>query len=304
MDLKLLKDLVGAFPAKVDLNPEVLETVDCGSYIREKVSYFVEPEERISAYLLIPKDMEKVKSIVFCHHQHASNFAIGKSEVVGLSGDPEQSYASELAKRGHIAFAPDAIAFGERNWSDKKDGSCEYFELASRLVQGKTLLTKVVHDITIGIDYLETRFQDLFQKSSFEVGFLGHSYGGRMAIWAPAFEKRIRASVSNCGCINYKDSLAKDAGIQMEFCIPDFVNHGDIEDLVCLIEPRSLLISATDKDVWSRGAKQIYDFAKPHFKHGNLELELYSGGHVFTPQMRERAYRFLEENMVRPGHPD
>jgi hypothetical protein len=38
--------------------------------------------------------------VIFCHHQHASEFDIGKSEVVGLRGDPDQAHAAELARRG------------------------------------------------------------------------------------------------------------------------------------------------------------------------------------------------------------
>ena len=50
------------------------------------------------------------------------------------------------------------------------------------------------------------------------IGLIGHSYGGRMAIRASAFDERIRAAVSNCGCVNYRNSLTRDAGIQMAFC--------------------------------------------------------------------------------------
>jgi hypothetical protein len=38
--------------------------------------------------------------VIFCHHQHSGQFDLGKSEVVGLRGDPDQAYAAELARRG------------------------------------------------------------------------------------------------------------------------------------------------------------------------------------------------------------
>ena len=43
------------------------------------------------------------------------------SEVVGLKGDADQAYASELAERGYVVIAPDALAFEERNWSNLQD---------------------------------------------------------------------------------------------------------------------------------------------------------------------------------------
>src|SRR5208283_3642995 len=128
-----------------------------------------------------------------------------------------------------------------------------------------------------------------------KIGFIGHSYGGRMAIWSPVFDNRIKVSVSNCGCINYKDSLPNNVGIQMEFCIPGILQHGDIEDIVRLVEPCPLYISATDDDIWSYGAQKIYDYAKSAFSHGELKLKIWHGKHLFTKEMREEAYLFLDK---------
>jgi hypothetical protein len=108
-----LLTLLGSFPENISLNPVILESTDCGSYIREKVEYSAGIDDRVRAYVLIPKNRSGSTPAVFCHHQHAGNFKLGKSEVVGLTGDPDQVYAKELAERGYIAFAPDAIAFEE-----------------------------------------------------------------------------------------------------------------------------------------------------------------------------------------------
>ena len=97
-----------------------------------------------------------------------------------------------------------------------------------RLVEGETLLAKVIHDLRVAIDYLVTRTE--VDKNN--MGFIGHSYGGRMALWLPAFDRRIRASVSNCGCIPYRYSLEHRTGIQAEFCIPGIMKEHDIEDVI------------------------------------------------------------------------
>ena len=154
--LDKLRLLLGPFPDSVALDAIVLEQVDCGSYIREKVEYTVERDERVRAYVCVPKTGYLPVPAVFCHHQHASNFDLGKSETVGLIGDPNQAVAAELAERGFITFAPDAIAFEERNWSEEP-GRAEYFELASRLVVGQTLLAKALHDVSTGLNYLCNR---------------------------------------------------------------------------------------------------------------------------------------------------
>ena len=83
----------------------------------------------------------------------------------------------------------------------------------------------------------------------------------------------------------------------MEFCVPGIMKIGDIEDVVAMIEPRALLISATDDDKWSCGARAIYDYAKPSFKRGSLDLKIWPGKHVFTKEMREAAYSILDTKL-------
>jgi hypothetical protein len=81
----------------------------------------------------------------------------------------------------------------------------------------------------------------------------------------------------------------------MEFCVPNIMALGDIEDFITLIEPRALMISGTSNDLWSRGAQHMFDHARRHFKDGRLVLKLYEGPHVFTAAMREEAYLFLDQ---------
>jgi dienelactone hydrolase len=266
-----------------------LERVDCGSFWREKVAYYTEVDDQVHAYVCIPKSLTEPAPAIFCHHQHDDNFRLGKSEVVGLAGDPDQAYAMELAERGFITFAPDAITFEERIFGKGANGE-EYFELTSRLVQGSTLMAKVLHDVSAGLDYLQLRPEVAAGK----LGFIGHSYGGRMALWAPAFDRRIRVSVSNCGCIPYRLSLTADTGIQMEFCIPGFMTHYDLEDVISNFGDCSLLISATTRDKWSRGAQDLYANLRDAGNRG-VELRMYEGDHIFTKPMRNACYEFLEK---------
>ncbi|MEU5942283.1 hypothetical protein ABZ807_24565 [Micromonospora sp. NPDC047548] len=176
----------------------------------------------MSAYVCVPKGADGPLPAVFCHHQHAGQFHLGKSEVVGLAGHPDQAYARELAERG----------------------------------------------------------------------FVGHSYGGRTALWAPAFDHRITASVSHYGCIPYRYSFTHDTGLQAEFVLPGFAAEHDLEDVVARFGPASLLISTTSDDRWSRGAEKLFDSARGSLGD-RVELAMYEAGHVFTPQMRDRAYAFL-----------
>jgi len=153
---------------------------------------------------------------------------------------------------------------------------------------GQTLLAFCLHDISVALDYLVSR-PDV---DSERIGFIGHSYGGRTALWAAAFDQRIKASVSHCGCIPYRLSFTHDTGIQAEFVVPGFAQHYDVDDVIACFQDSALLISATTDDRWSRGAQDVFTNAR-HALGDNVELALYDGRHVFTPLMRERAYQFL-----------
>jgi dienelactone hydrolase len=285
--------LLGKMPTKSELNLKVFEEADCGVFVRQKIGYSSEAGETISAFLCIPKNTNTPLPAIYCFHQHAANWSLGKSEVVGLAGSPEQAYAKELAERGYVTLAPDAICFEER--ADTAD-SIRYHahQLHTRLMRGQTLLGKVLFDISAGIDLL----QNLAKVDATRIGFIGHSYGGRTALFAPVFDRRIKVSVSNCGSTTFKTMLNQDIGVQFDYVVPGFLEWGDIEDVVRLVEPCHLLILGTDDDRWSQDIKDIFEYAKSAFVAGELEQQIYPGKHGFSEQMRERAYRFLDYHLT------
>ena len=77
-----------------------------------------------------------------------------------------------------------------------------------------------------------------------------------------------------------------------------YCNWGDVGDVVKLVAPRALFLQATSNDVWSRGAKAIFENAKSSFPVEKLKLKIWPGVHVFTPEMRQAAYSFLDENLM------
>ena len=292
MDRKTLLSLLGKPPVNPELSLELLEEIDCGAYIRRKVSYLVEPGERITAYLCLPTVDSGPFPAVFCFHEHGGNRLLGKSEVVGLAGSPDQAYAKELAQRGYVTLAPDAICFEER--ADPEDPT--YFhlqQLHTRLVKGETLLGKVLFDMSVGLDLLAS----LPEVDSSRMGFIGHSYGGRTALFAPVYDRRIKTAVCNCGSTNFKNMLKHDTGIQFDFVVPGFLDHGDLEDVVRLVEPASLLIQGTVDDKGSLGIEEMVEYARPAFRQGTLAYRVFPGQHEFSQPMRQYAYEFLDEQL-------
>lgn len=286
MDKATFLKLIGELPNKpVSLDIKTIEVVDCGTYNRHKISYFVEDNERVAAFVCLPKNIEGKVPGIFCHHQHNGEFHLGKSEVVGLAGNPEQAYAAELAERGYVTIAVDALAFEDRNWHDEPF-LAETYEATARITQGKTFMAKLLHDIAVSIDVL----CGIGEVDADKIGFIGHSYGGKMAFWAAAYDDRIKATVSHCGSTSLRRSLDHDAGVLPELTIPNFLAHGDIADVAKLANAK-LLISGTTRDVWSEDAQEIHDAVE------DSELHVYENEHRFTDEMRHDAYAFLDKHL-------
>jgi hypothetical protein len=104
-------------PPKCDLRAEVVERIDCGQYIREKLYFNTTPDIRVPAYLLLPKGEPKRRPAIVALHDHGAFFVWGKEKVIATEHEHPaltefkrtaysgRSYGSELAKRGYVVIA-------------------------------------------------------------------------------------------------------------------------------------------------------------------------------------------------------
>jgi dienelactone hydrolase len=65
--------------------------------------------------LLVP-DGAGPFAAVLVHHQHNSEWHLGKSEVAGLAGYPLRACGPALARAGLVVLAPDAVGFEDRRY--------------------------------------------------------------------------------------------------------------------------------------------------------------------------------------------
>jgi hypothetical protein len=126
-------------------------------------------------------------------------------------------------------------------WFGEADGE-GYDEAVYHLTRrhpNVTPLGKWVWDLQRIIDYLETR-PDVDPA---RIGIIGHSLGGKMTLFAAAFDKRLKAAVASEPGIsrhfsNYQDFWYLGRAAER---IP---NEADFQDLVARISPRPFLLIA------------------------------------------------------------
>ena len=191
-----VEKILGPFPEDIEpLEPLVLSEEDCGSYIRRKISIQVQPNDRMPAWLLIPKVLRGRVPAIICFY--GTTAGAGKNTTIGLSGPApgtpprkNRGFAVDMVEAGFVALAPDYLRDGERlPPSGKPYDTTDFY----RRFPDWSCVGKDVWDNMRAVDYLQT----LWCVDPNRIGMIGHSYGGHSTIFAAALEPRIKAAFAS-----------------------------------------------------------------------------------------------------------
>lgn len=208
-----------------------------------------------------------------------------------------QAFGPELAKRGFVVLAPDAICFESR----RKDTSAEGFdfwqhfnEMCYRILKGEPLMKKVLDDASCGISLLSA----LPYVDKGKLGTLGHSMGGNTVLFLSALDERVSFGCASGSARTYENRIKNDVGIEMSSVIPGFHGKYDIYDLVSCTAPRRLLIVSAEDDKYSKDASYIVEKAAAAYSELNAaenpEHKRFSGGHALTKERFDYIIEWLE----------
>jgi dienelactone hydrolase len=230
---------------------------------------------------------------------NANQYFLGKREVIGHGGDSRQAYACILARKGYLAFAPDAKCFEERIIPGLKEDKAEVFELTRLLCQGKSLQWQLLADIKNGISCIST----IPDADSSRIGFMGHSLGGQEALFATAADPRIKVAVSSCGFSTYKAIFQHRIPHNLGLFVPSFSNKYDLDFLFRFIAPRPFLILAgkLDGEFPYEGVVDIFKKASKNYGRGkfsgNIKLLSFDTGHELSEVMLLEASRWFDSRL-------
>jgi dienelactone hydrolase len=270
-------------------------------YVRRKIRYTVGDGDRITAYLLIPHDVERLAPAVVAMHQTVNS---GKDEVVGLDGHQDFAYGHELAERGYVVLAPDYLTAGERVYPGE-----EAFESGPFYDQQPnwSMVGKNVEDSMAAVDVLCAL--DWVDKE--RIGAIGHSHGGHNAIFAVALDERIKVGVSNCGMSVFSEEEERlewslEEGYIYIPALREYFLQGketpfDIHEIAALIAPRPWLNISSYSDVAYGNQEflaevgvllyQVYELYEEQHAFSYL---MHGNGHSFPQYARSLAYSWLD----------
>jgi len=332
-----LLELLHYAPPTCDPNPKILETVDCGSYIRERIDINTTPDIRVSTYVLVPKNLKEKAPALVALHDHGGFYFWGKEKLVRAEPEhPEltkykkmlyhgRSIADELAKLGFVVIAPDALHWGERGLYLDNDPprikqrimsdvtaddvqafnarSWEHEELIGRtaLTTGVTWPGITIWDDCRVTDYLMSR-PEVDPK---RVGCVGLSMGSVRTIYLGALHESVRASVAVCWMAKYQP-MAKfhiQNGIGYTKLVPGLYNDLDWPDLAGLHWPGSLMTINGLKDALypvEAGKDAVAKIEKIFAKMNapeNYKGLFFDGPHEFNVPMQKKAFDWLSRQL-------
>jgi dienelactone hydrolase len=287
-----LDDLLGRLPEPVPLDLETLEIAECDGYRRYKVVFDTEETMSVPAYLLVPDGRARPGPGILAVHGHGP----GKATVVGLEPTeaPNGDYARQLARRGFVVLAPDLRCFGERvDWNPPDHYACDT-NLVHAVMAGWNPLTQNLWDLARALDVLEAH--ELVDPG--RIGVVGLSYGGTMALFLAAWDRRVSAAVVS----GYFSSWAESHKMPWNMCgsqvLPGQLGRLEHVDLGALVAPRPLLVeSGLEDDLFpaATARDEVAKLAEVYRALGagddRLVHDVFDGGHQWHG---EAAYRFLD----------
>jgi dienelactone hydrolase len=287
---------MGDFPKKrAPLKAQFLEKEDLPGFTRQHVKYQIENGVFEDGYLLRPKNVAgKLPAIVVFHP--TTPFQARGVSGLELSYDSEKWQGVQLVQRGYVVWCPRNFIFDEG--TGQKPNAAMWTANAKRVFKLHphwTAMARMTFDAIRAADFVES----LPNVDKNNIGCIGHSLGGKMALYVPAFDERYKVSVSSEGGIGLKFSnwdavwylgpRIKEPNFTLE-------NH----QVLSFIAPRAFLLlaggSADGDKSWAflEAAKPVYKL----FGAGeNLGWFNHHGGHRYSPEARQVAERFLDEHL-------
>lgn len=275
---------------RVPLDSHLGEPVEEDGYIRRKVTFAVEPGDRLPGWLLVPTARQGRLPAMLCLHQ---TIEIGKDEPAGLGGSPNLHYAAELAQRGYVTLAVDYPNFGEYQFDPYAAG------YASATMKG-------IWNHRRAVDFLVT----LDEVDPQRIGVIGHSLGGHNSLFVAAFDPRLRAVISSCGFCSFPRYYGGNlTGWSHNGYMPRIRERYDCDpaqmpfdftEIAASLAPRPFLAVAPlqDHNFDVAGVRECIAAARPiyelHDAADKLSADYPDAAHDFPPDARRRAYAWLD----------
>ncbi len=267
---------------------------------RIRFRYHVIDDAWTEAFLILPPDFKEDQRRPVVVVIHGTTDA-GKNATMTASGTGRRAYATELARRGYITFAPDLFGYGPPYDSSNRWGMFEAFD---KQYPEWSQADRTVFGLQRGLDLLD----QLPQVSTGDYGAMGNSLGGGSTTRLMAADTRIKVGIASTGVspqsTNIYRLIDKQKGARAAF---DAVvkktgrTPYEITDLLALCAPRALMVIEPFDDPYNpdvtatfeavRNARMVWALLD---EPRRVNLLIHGDGHDTVDEVRDSAYAWIE----------
>ena len=274
-----------SLPRKNPPRVDVVEEDHVGDVVRQRIQYFVEPDLRTEAYVLKPhQPRARCPGAVVLHSTTPESIR----QPAGLADVAEKHFGVALARRGFVALCPRNFLWPDTTRMAAEDETRRFRERHP----GARGIAKMLFDGQVAVDILAARSD----VDPARIGCIGHSLGGKEALYLAAFDPRITAAVSSEGGIGLTMS-----NWDAEWYLGDIVRQPGFtrehHELLALAAPRPFLLVGGDSAdgtaswPWIAAALPVY---RLYGTPPRLGLLNHGRGHAVPPEVEPRLLEWLE----------
>jgi len=284
--------VMGAWP-EVITKPQVetLETKRRDNFTQHKIRFALTPRHWTDAYLLVPDGEGRRPAVLVVYYEPET--------AAGLNDQKQRDFAYQLARRGFVALS---VGTGASIYYPNKE------QATLQPLSALAYAAANSYQVLAARPEVDPR----------RVAVMGHSYGGKWALFAAAlYDKFAAAVVSDPGIVfdeqrgnvNYWEPwyLGYEQGVSRKAGIPSPTNPRtgaykklvadgrDLHELLALVAPRPLLVSGGSEDSPRRWLALNHAVAVNSLLGQKHRVAMTNrSGHTPTEESNEQIYQFLK----------
>ena len=298
-------ELMGKWPPLIkNQKMEVLESTHRDGFTQLRVRFFWIPNEKTEGYLLIPDGNGKKPAVITTYYEPETAVGFGKPDHAN------RDFAYQLAKRGFVT-----LSIGTTQTTNEGTYSLYYPGIENAQVQPLSMLACAAANAWNALAKVES-------VDSNRIGIMGHSFGGKWAMFASCLYEKFACAVWSDGGVVFDETREgvnywepwylgysappwRKRGMITEQnpvkgLYPKLVAEGyDLHELHALMAPRPFLVSGGSEDTPSRWIPLNHSIAVNHFLGYENRVAMTNRlTHSPTPQSNEQAYLFFEYFLI------
>jgi dienelactone hydrolase len=300
-------------------SPSLVAIEDRGKYEARKIAFNISGYERIPAYVLVPKGKGPFPAILALH-DHGAHFSIGKEKVIRPFAETAEriedaskwvsaSYGGrfigdELAARGYVVFSMDALYWGDRGRLEGVSYEGQQAFASNLLQLGMSWAGIIATEDLRSVDFVA----GLPEVDPERVGAIGLSMGAFRTWQLAAGTDHVKVGAAICwlgtteGLVSpgNNQTVGQSAYSMLHPGLRNLLDYPDVAALAC---PKPMLFFNGSQDTLFPIASVEAAYAKMHqvwdSQHAteNLVTKIWPLPHVFSQEMQEEAFSFLDRTL-------